>query len=155
MHISVRQILVELVWILAALATAWCLSLPMKMFEIDFSFELTHYYFISLGITFIRWLFLWKYTPYAWFIPVKLALLGLIFFCLVIGFDMFQQFKAYLHDTGLQQMVDHLPLHEQDRLMAYIRSDLIFWGTSFLITGVLMIPKIFWSIWKQINRKEV
>jgi len=36
-----------------------------------------------------------------------------------------------------------------------MRSEMIFWATAFLATGILLLPKIFWSIWKQINRQEV
>lgn len=154
-QLVLHKIWVELIWLVAALLSGYCFMIPMRMYGIEFPFTFLNLYFIGLAITFIRWLFLWKYTPYAWHIPGKLLIIGLVFSLLVYGFDGFQQFKGYLQDTGLQQLVEHLSLDDQDRLTTYMRSEMIFWAIAFLVTGILLLPKIFWSIWKQINRQEV
>ncbi|MBK8954821.1 MAG: hypothetical protein IPM34_04595 [Saprospiraceae bacterium] len=146
---------VEFLWLTGSCVAAFLFLTPLLIFKINYPFWISNLCFIIGAITCIRWIFLWKYTPYAWNIPVKISLMGLLAIGFVLGFDRFQHFKVLINDIGIQEIVSNLALHEQDKLSRFIRSEMVFWAVAFFCSTLVLIPKIFWSIWKQINRNEV
>jgi hypothetical protein len=72
-----------------------------------------------------------------------------------IGFNKFYDFRIFLDEIGIQELVSSYNENEQKSLSLYIRSEMIFFGTGFIISAMLVPMKMIWSIWKQYNRNEV
>jgi glucan phosphoethanolaminetransferase (alkaline phosphatase superfamily) len=147
--------IIETAWIMAAVFLALLVILPIRIYKIDFPYFSLNIFFVIGFVTFCRWLFLWKFTPYAWFKSGKLALIFIMIYVIFFGINQFGEFRAYLDDTGLQDLVAHLNEKEQNSLSLYIRSEMIFFATAFIFTSILIPFKMIRSIWRQYNRDEV
>lgn len=155
MKLKNKILLHEFSWWAASLGVAALFLSPVKFYEIPYLFYTSNTLFIVGAIQFCRWIFLWHLSPYAWSIPFKIFLFfaaSAIFFW---GLNEFYQFKGYQDEVGLQEILTHLNQSEQTSMFYYIRSQMVFWAISFLICCALVPPKVFWSIWKQINRHQV
>jgi hypothetical protein len=71
------------------------------------------------------------------------------------GINKFYDFRNFLDEIGIQELVSNFNENEQRSLSIYIRSEMIFFGTAFIISSILIPFKMIWNIWKQINRNEV
>jgi hypothetical protein len=129
--------------------------LPIYLYQVEFPFYQINILFVTGFITFSRWLFLWRFTPYAWYKPLKLAMIFLMIPVIFIGINKFYDFKIYLDEIGIQELVTGYDEHVQHNLSVYIRSEMIFFGTTFIMTAIFIPFKMIWSIWKQYNRNEV
>ncbi len=121
---------IEAVWISISLIVSLLVILPIRLYGVEYPFIKINLMFVFGLITFSRWLFLWKYTPYAYF-------------------------KIFLDEIGIQELLSGYNENEQKSLSLYIRSEMIFFGTGFVISAILVPMKMIWSIWKQYNRNEV
>ena len=146
---------IELIWWLSSALLAALILFPIRFYKIEFYFFQTNFYYILGLILFLRWLFLWKYTPYAWSIPFKLVVVFLMIPVVFWGITSFYGFKGYLDEVGIQEFVSHLNEAEQSSLSIYIRSEMIFFASSFIISACCVPIKMIASIWKQDNRNTV
>ena len=146
---------IEAVWMLISLVIAFVVVLPVFMYGVAFPYMKMNLMFVTGFITFSRWLFLWKFTPYAWYKIWKLALIFLMIPVIFIGINQFYDFRLFLDEIGLQELLSDFNENEQYSLSLYIRSEMIFFGTAFIISAILVPFKMIWSIWKQYNRNEV
>lgn len=67
----------------------------------------------------------------------------------------FSDFKNYIDEVGLQELVTHLKSSEQDAMTKYIRTEFIFFSICCIINGFLVPFKLIWNIWKQHNLGSV
>ncbi len=155
MNLFSKSILVECVWCLGSLLTALLFLLPIRMYPVNYPFWYSNFFFILLSCTYGRWIFLWKYVPYAWSMKTKAALILLVAFSFFYGFQLFYEFRAYLNEIGIQDLVDPLEQADQYSLSTYVRTEMVFWATCFLISAAIAPLRLFWSIWTQYNRNEV
>ncbi len=146
---------IEAVWISISLIASLLVILPIRLYGVEYPFIKINLMFVFGLITFSRWLFLWKYTPYAWFKIWKLALIFIMIPVIFIGINKFYDFKIFLDEIGIQELLSGYNENEQKSLSLYIRSEMIFFGTGFVISAILVPMKMIWSIWKQYNRNEV
>jgi len=94
-------------------------------------------------------------TPYARIQILKIALIFLMIPIFFYGIYAFSDFKNFLDEVGIQEILNDIPEREQISMAIYIRSQMVFFSISCLI-GILLIPfKLIWNIWKQHNRGEV
>ncbi len=155
MNLRFKFIVVEIFWWLGSALTALLFLLPIRMYPIQYPFWFSNLFFIILACTYGRWIFLWKYTPYAWSLYTKAALILMVAFSFFYGFNLFYEFRAYLNETGIQDLVDSLDPPDQISLSKYVRTEMVFWATCFLILAAMTPFRLFWSIWTQYNRNEV
>jgi hypothetical protein len=146
---------IEAVWIVISFILALVVILPILIYGVEFPFVKMNVMFVMGFITFCRWLFLWKFTPYAWFKLGKLALVFLMIPVIFFGLNQFYDFRNFLDEIGIQELLTKFNENEQISLSLYIRSEMIFFGTAFIITSFLIPFKMIWNIWKQHNRNEV
>lgn len=146
---------VEVIWIFISLILSIVVILPILMYGVDYPFTKINLMFVFGFITFSRWLFLWKFTPYAWNKRLKLALIFLMIPVIFIGINKFYDFRIFLDEIGIQELLTELNEQEQRSLTIYIRSEMIFFGIGFIISSMLVPLKMIWNIWKQLNRNEV
>ncbi len=145
----------ELIWILLSIFLSLIALIPMYVYQVDYPFVHINMLFIIGFVNFTRWLFLWKYTPYAWYIPLKLVLVFVMIPVIFTGFNKFFEFRIFLDDIGLQEILTQCSERDQRNLSLYIRSEMIFFGTAYILASSLVPFKMIWSIWKQYNRNEV
>jgi hypothetical protein len=145
----------EVAWIIVSILLSFIVLIPIFAYQVEYPFILHNVLFIIGFVTFTRWLFLWKFTPYAWSKWLKLSLVFLMIPVIFTGISMFFEFRVYLDDIGLQEILSRLRDIDQRNLALYIRSEMIFFGTAYIITSILIPFKMIWSIWKQYNRNEV
>lgn len=155
MHFFRNTWFVEFVWILTSIILSVIVILPIYMYGVAFPFLFINIVFVIGFLTFSRWLFLWKYTPYAWSKILKISLIFLMIPVIFTGINKFYDFRNFLDEIGIQELVSNFNENEQRSLSIYIRSEMIFFGTAFIISSILIPFKMIWNIWKQINRNEV
>lgn len=151
-NINNRQLYIEILWWLIALLVPLIFLAPIYFYKINYPFYLSNYIFIAVCITLLRWLFLWPITPYARLQYLKAAIIlssAIAVFYLIIYFS---EFRIYLEDIGLQDMLQHIETHNQDQMEAYIRTQMIFFSVSSIICGFCLPFRMLSSIWTQHNR---
>ncbi len=146
---------IELIWWISAALLAALILFPIHFYKIEFEFYTVNFFYIFGLILFVRWIFLWKYTPYAWWIPFKLVVLFLMIPVVFWGITSFYGFKGYLDEVGIQEFVSHLNEADQSSLSVYIRTEMIFFASAFIFSGCCIPLKMIASIWKQYNRNTV
>lgn len=145
----------ELIWWLLSITVACLFLFPIYYYRIDYPFYRNNFIFIFGFFLFIRWVLFWHLTPYARFQWLKLIIIFSIIPGLFLLSYEFSDFKNYIDEIGLQEMVHDLPEQEQLGMSTYIRSQMIFFSICCLINGFLVPFKLIWNIWKQYNLNQV
>ncbi|WP_235297452.1 hypothetical protein [Portibacter marinus] len=121
----------------------------------DFPFLVYNLTAIFLFFTFVRYLFLLRFTPFARYTPVKLILTFLSIGIFVYLMDGLSSFQNMLDEQGTYSMVSHLEIDKQIPLSKYIRTEMIFFGTGALIATFCLPFRMIISIWRVRNRNTV
>jgi len=121
-----KLIFIELLWWVSSLIVAAIFLIPIYFYKIPYPFYQSNFIFIVAFITFMRWLFLWQLTPYQRLQYLKVAFIlvsaSLVFY--LIAF--FTDFRVYVEDIGIQDMLTHLEDEDQIHLESYIRTEMLF-----------------------------
>ncbi len=141
-------------WIVTGVVTIFILY-PIIYYKLDYPFFKTNTLFIFCFFIFIRWILFWHLTPYARYQWLKLALIFLMIPASFLLSYEFSDFKNYLDEIGLQQMVENLSESDQLSMAKYIRTEMIFFSICCLINSFLVPLKLIWNIWKQHNLNTV
>ncbi|MEP7195098.1 MAG: hypothetical protein ABI851_01170 [Saprospiraceae bacterium] len=145
----------ELIWWFGATLIAILILYPIYYFKIEYPFYRNNVIFILGFFIFFRWVLLWHLTPYArqqWFKLILIfVMLPLVFY---FSYE-FSDFKNYIDDVGLQELVFNLSPDDQVAMTKYIRTEMLFFSICSLILGILVPPKLIWNIWKQYNLNTV
>ncbi len=141
-------------WFLSALM-AIAFLYPIYHFGVPYQYWLPNAIFIFGFFVYLRWIFLWKYTPYAWWIVYKGILSFLMIFVFFWGVHQFSQFKDFVNEIGIQEILQEVPTGEQLPLALYIQNQMTFFATAFLICTVAIPFRMLRSIWMQVNREKV
>lgn len=145
----------ELIWWLSIAVISFLILYPIYYFKIDYPFYRNNILFIFGFFIFLRWVILWHLTPYSRFQILKIILI-FIMIPLVFYFSYeFSDFKNYVDEIGLQDLVINLSPDDQIAMTKYIRAEMVFFSICSLILGTLVPPKLIWNIWKQHNLNTV
>ncbi len=151
-----RNVLViEIIWWMVSISIGLLVLLPIYFQKINYPFYVLNFIFVLGFLTCSRWLFLWKFTPYARIQILKLCFIFLFIPIIFSGIIYFSDFRNYIDEIGLQEMVQHLPSGEQDAMSHYIRNEMVFFAVCFILVSILIPFKMVWNIWTQHNRGEV
>jgi len=155
LNITLIKLKSEIIWWLFSILFTIIILFPIYYFKIPYDFYLSNFFFILGFCIGMRWLFLWHLTPYARFQILKIALVFIMLPTFFYGIYAFSDFKNFLDEVGIQEILNDIPEREQISMAIYIRSQMIFFAISCLI-GIILIPfKLIWNIWKQHNIGEV
>ncbi|MGB3130905.1 MAG: hypothetical protein WBB26_04435 [Saprospiraceae bacterium] len=150
-----KLIFIELLWWVSSLIVAAIFLIPIYFYKIPYPFYQSNFIFIVAFITFMRWLFLWQLTPYQRLQYLKAAFIlvsaSLVFY--LIAF--FTDFRVYVEDIGIQDMLTHLEDEDQVHLESYIRTEMLFFSIGSIICGICFPFRMVKSIWTQHNRDYV
>ncbi len=145
----------ELIWWLFTLILVAGVLYPILSKVNSYPFLLINIVFIIVFVTFTRYVFLLKHTFIAKKQILKIVLMILclpITLYLINGINFFQ---TYVDEQGVESVVGNLPFNQQESMMSYIRSLLIFFGVGGIVATVAFAIRLMVSVWKLKNRGEV
>jgi len=149
----------ELVWWILTAIVAYLVVRPILENFTNFKFLWLNILYVALLITYIRHIFLLKYSLIAKEQRIKLYI---IFFSIPFIFFLVNYlwiFQAYIDNDGHALMFDYLkaPLSDLERksLFEYIHTEMLFFGMSCVIAGVVLSLRLVISIWRTRNRGTV
>jgi len=120
-----------------------------------YPFLFSNIFFVVSFFTLTRYIFLLKHTLLA---QRELLKIALIFLCIPLLFFLVKEllfFRNYLDETGLETLVENKSLEEQNRMVRYIRSEMLFFGVGSVISGLLFPFRMLVSVWRVRNRGTV
>ncbi len=145
----------ELIWWIFTLILIIGILYPITSKLNDYPFLMISIIFIIVFITFTRYVFLLKHT----FIAKKQLLkIVLAILCLPISIylvDRINNFQTFIDEQGFKGVVGDLPFEQQESMMNYIRSLLVFFGVGAVIATVAFAIRLIVSVWKLRNRGSI
>lgn len=145
----------EVMWWMFTLALLAGVLAPILVSLESYPFLIPNAVFIVATMVFIRWLFLLRYSWFARNLWIKLILMFLCFPILFYLLDQLGQFRSYLDEYGLQDLMGDLSFEESNRLISFIRFEMLLFGISSILGVVLLGFRMLISIWRVHNRKTV
>lgn len=141
-------------WLITAVLVVIILA-PIRKEAIDFPFYLMNIIFIVVFITFSRHLFLLKHTFLArrqvWKMIIMVGILPLIFYLV----QEVNYFQTFFDEQGGEAIVGALRMERVEKLSAYVKSELLFFGVGAVIASVVLFFRLMMSIWRYHNRGTV
>ncbi|MBK9270669.1 MAG: hypothetical protein IPM48_03660 [Saprospiraceae bacterium] len=145
----------ELSWYFISLLFCVVILFPIYYFKVEYDFWVGNVIAVFGLSVLLRWIFLWSYTPFAWWLYFKVVLAFLMIPLFFYTIDSFAGFKDFINEVGFPEILQHVEGPDQFALAKYIQNQMTFFSVSFMMC-ILIIPfKMIWSIWKQLNRNEV
>lgn len=155
MSLTSNKITFELVSLIGALLIALLFLLPIYLSSNNYTFYISNFFFIFLFITFSRYLFFLKYTPFSHFTPIKVAYIFVTIPLAVLLTDAFSEFQSFSDTIGIQEFVRTLSGNKQVGMIGYIRNQMLFFGAGCVVATVLLAFRMLISIWRVRNRNSV
>lgn len=155
MSLKSYKISFEILSLIAAAIIALLFLFPIYLSSDNYSFYISNFLFIFLFITFTRYLFFLKYTPFSHFTPIKVTYIFITIPLAVFLTDSFSEFQAFTDTIGIQEFVKNLEGPKQIGTIAYIRNQMLFFGAGSVVATVLLSLRMIISIWRVRNRNAV
>jgi hypothetical protein len=146
---------VELIWWVLTFIVVVIIMLPVWLEVPDFPFFGANILLIIFSITFARYIFFLPLTLIARAKWIKVAVILSSVLFLFITANSFLRFRSFMDEQGLQSLVDHLHVRRQTGIIRYIKHEMIFFGVSSVITGVLLPVRMIVSLWRMRNQGTV
>lgn len=161
MNPTLRQkLLVELLGIgMTALVVIGVLYPIFQNFSKPFPFLQPNIIVIVLFLTYMRYIFLLKYTWFGRLFYIKMALLLLSF---PLGMWLAYESREFLEYVDTQLPDALLRLMRPDRteeqlvsLVAYVRNEYTFFGVAAFLANVALFFRLLMSVWRGANTGEI
>jgi len=150
-----EKLTVELLWWVFTFVVVCIIMLPIWTEAPGFPFSVQNILLIVFFITFTRYIFFLPLTLIARAKWIKVAIiLSAVLFLFVTATAMLD-FRNFMHERGLQTLVEDLDVQLQTRRINYIKHEMIFFGMGSLITGVLLPIRLVRSLWRMRNKGTV
>lgn len=155
--ITAIQLAMELLWWLITAIIVYMVISPIYGLLIEYPFLVENIVYVVVFITFTRYLFLLKNTPFSQSLPIKgffiFACLPLIVYLLSAMFN----FQIYLNEQGHDGFIGLLhnmdtPFEEVQTLYTYFRREMIFFGAGSIIVTIIFPFRMLVSIWRVYNK---
>ena len=155
-----QKLLIEFLGIAITALIAIAVVYPiLQNFAQPFPFLQSNLIFIVLFLTYMRFVFLLKYTWFARFFYLKMALMLLTFplgMWLAYQLREFLQFKdSEIPDSLLALMFSNKPEAELKSLINYIEIEYIFFGVGAFLANIALFFRFLMSVWRGANTGEV
>ena len=142
----------ELVWWLFTAIIVAAILYPILSRLPDYPFLILNILFIAIFITISRYIFLLKYTFFAFLQRFKVVL---AFLCIPLLFFLVQEitnFQTYIDENGVDALVGNLPYGQRDGMINYIRNEMLLFGVGSAIGTVIFFFRLILSVWRVRNR---
>lgn len=149
-----QKIQYEILGILFAITLCSLFILPIYFrTNNNYQFLIPNIFAIIVFVTFTRWIFLLKYSPFSrsnWF---RLILIFLPIPLLMYQLDSLMEFTAYIDEHGSMGFFMDVLEESNYAFAKYIRYQFLFFSTASLITLILLPIRMMRSFWRTINTK--
>jgi hypothetical protein len=145
----------EFVFLIITAIIAYAIMWPVQHYVIRYGFTWSNYLFIFVVLTYTRYIFLLKYTPFSYNHWVKLFFIfGSIpmFFILI---DKMYEFFRMLDEVGLESYINSDSFNTQIAIAKYTKYQFIFFSASTFIVLVVLPIRFIKSIWRVKNNKGI
>ncbi|MBK8700626.1 MAG: hypothetical protein IPN29_14285 [Saprospiraceae bacterium] len=145
----------EIVFLAIAIALAVAVMRPIHdYFGHNFDYYVSNYIFIVLFLTYSRYLFLLKYTPFSHNLWIKLIMLFASIPLLLWLVDDTYDFRRILDETGLEPLINSTNLDTKLNIAKYTKYEYLFFSTGAIITLIMLPFRMMVSIWRVKNNKN-
>ncbi len=155
MSIQSKKWSIELIWWLATIVLSGLIMLPIIQAKIEFPWMTFNIVYLIAGITLVRYIFTLQHHPLAWSKPFKILMIlivPILFFPILEGLH---SFLEYCDQEGLQNILTHLPVDQQNWFMKYIRIEYVIAGVTCFAGAFALIIKMIRSLWRQTKYNQI
>jgi flagellar biosynthesis/type III secretory pathway M-ring protein FliF/YscJ len=150
-----QKLKVEILWWVFTAVLTIVVFVPIWLKVPHYPFFYQNTILIVAFVTFSRYIFLLPTTLISrqkWIKAFIIACSVILFFVMTTALS---DFHNFLEEQGLQTLVDHLHVREQNQIMQYMKSEMIFFGVGAIIAGVILPFRMLISIWRVRNRGTI
>ncbi len=137
-------------WIFTLLLVVAVMA-PIFINNIPYPFYLQNTLIIIVFVTVVRYAFLYKHT---WIYRRRWIMRGIIASSVITIFILatsMMDFRNYMDEVGLQEVVAGLSPDRQYKLIKYIQSEVLFFGTGSILGLMALVLRLTISLWKMRN----
>jgi len=145
----------ELIWWIFTLILIVGVLYPILTKLSNYPFLMINIIFILVFVTFTRYVFLLKHTFIAKKQVLKIILIILCLPVILYVINGINGFQTFIDEQGISTIVGELPYEQQESMMSYIRSLLVFFGVGAVIATVAFAIRLLISVWQYRNRGKV
>jgi hypothetical protein len=145
----------EGLWWIISFVLVITVMLPIFRSVDDYPFTLINILFILLFFHFARNVVFLKYSALQMFFWLKFFLGLLTVPVLFIMAGQFGYFQTWMDEHTMSEFMPDLSYQKQLSLNNYIKTQMVFFSSATLISGVLFVLRMMLSAWRQVNLKGV
>ncbi|HPN68455.1 MAG TPA: hypothetical protein PLZ32_03025 [Saprospiraceae bacterium] len=142
-----------LFWIITAVITFIVMHPIYNYYGMEYPFYWSNIPFIIIFLTYTRYIFLLKYTPFSQTHWVKIGLIFLSIPLLLVLVDGLYEFQRYLDVMGFVD-ISKDDANEASSMAKYARYQYLFFGTGAIMVLVFLPLRMIVSIWRVTNKKS-
>lgn len=149
------KIQLELIWWLVTAILVYMILYPMLNHFINYKFLYANVLFITIFLTYTRYMFLLKHTFLAYLQPVKFLL---VFASVPLAFhliELFQNFQYFIETEGLRNIEQNfktgISAETRERVFMYMNREMLFFGVASVIVTIMMPFRMLVSFWRVYN----
>lgn len=134
-----------LLWLIVAVAT-FMIIYPVYQNTYNFPFLWVNTLFVVLALTFSRWIFFWRITPYEntmWVIVILVCIQPLLLFILI---RLFGDFRLYLDEKGLFPVLTQQSMEESMRWAKIIKMEMIAFSVFVIISAITLFFRLIYQV---------
>ncbi len=150
-----KFILFDIIWIALLFVILGIILYPIyNTIGPDYPFYFSNSLFIIVAGLCIRFIFFLEYSFMRKWKWSKLLLMFSMPLLLLPLSGYFVDFQEFMDGRGLQTLMTKLTPSHQLQLSKYIRSEMIFFGSSAIISCIALIFRMIISLWRQKNTSK-
>ncbi|HRO09770.1 MAG TPA: hypothetical protein PK047_12965 [Saprospiraceae bacterium] len=150
-----KKIQFELLSVLFAIVLCGLFVLPVfYRTGSNYLFYIPNIFAIIVFITFMRWIFMLKYSPFARNNVFRFVMIFLCIPLFIYQLDSLMEFTGYMDEHGLTRFFKDPLDMDNYAFSKYIKVQFLFFSTSSLITIILLPVRMIRSFWRTINTKH-
>ena len=145
----------EIIWWIFTIILAMGVTYPVISKVENYPFLVINIIFISVFVTFTRYIFLLKHTFLA---KQQLLKTGIVLISVPIIFMLINQinlFQTFLDENGIDGLVGDLPFGKRENIAKFIRAEMLFFGVGSVISAIVLTIRLVVSVWRLKNRGTV
>ena len=138
----------EGIWWVFTLMLVLAVLAPIFVNHIPYPFYFQNVLMIAVFVTVSRYAFLYKHTwinGRRWIMRIFIG--ASVFLIFVLATSMID-FRNYMDEVGLQEVVKGLSSEQQFKLIKYIQSEVLFFGTGSILGVIALDLRLMISLWR-------
>ena len=149
-----NKLKLELVWWVATAVVVGVVMFPIWKDFSNFPFQIANIAFILCFITFTRYAFLLKHTYIAHTLYPKIGFILASFVVVGTLLTHMQTFNIWIDSGAPDNLLKSLSETKRNALLAYIKSEYVFFAVGSMVAAVVLAGRLLVSIWRLRNRGQ-